>query len=46
MTTAADRGDVRRGNDYNNNRKVSNEGRGRRRDTVVEMVTVTVAKHT
>jgi hypothetical protein len=46
MTATADSGGVQHGNDYNNNRRMRNEGRGRRHDTVVKIVRVTVAKHT
>ena len=40
-------GDVRRGNDFNYNRRMrDDEGRGRQHDTIVEIVTVAEAKCT
>ena len=46
MTPIADRGDVQFRKNYNNNRKVRNEERGRQPDMVIEIVRITVAKYT
>ena len=40
MIAAADRGDMRRGTNYNNAERVRSEGWGRWRDTVIEIVKV------